>query len=415
MTMRISTRQAYEAGLERLQLRQLELTQQQERLTSGKRVARASDDPAAAARAERALASSSRQDASQRALDASRNTLTLAESTLGEVGELLQQVRETLISAGNGSYSDAERVGLAERLATLRSQLFAAANRGDGAGGFLFAGQGSAEPPFVDAPSGVSFRGAAGEALTALDDALPQSVDGQAAWLRAASGNGLFETRVVGATPDQAGAWIDGGRVTDPTAFFSATSPPAVADPATLDYRVTFAGAGAATTFTVTKDGAATALSGMPYASGQQVELDGMAFTVTGAPGAGDAFELRLSTPTQSVFASLDRAIAQLRTPQRSGSAIAQGVQSALAGIDGSMGALQTLRARVGEALNRADRIEGRIATDKVAAEEQRSKAEDLDMVAAIASFQNQQSGYQAALQAYATVQRLSLFDYVNR
>jgi flagellar hook-associated protein 3 FlgL len=412
--MRISTRHAFEAGLERLQTRQLELTQQQERLTSGKRVARASDDPAAAARAERALAAVSRQDANQRALDASRNTLTLTESALGASSELLQATREALVAAGNGAYSDAERVGVAERLAALRSQLLAAANRGDGAGGFLFAGQGSAEPPFIDGPLGVAFRGAAGETRAPLDDTLPQSVDGQAAWLRSASGNGLFETRAAGANPAQAQAWIDGGRVTDPQTFFAATSPPLVADPANLEYRITFAGSGAATTFSVLKDGAATALTNQPFVSGQAIEIDGMAFAVTGAPGAGDAFELRPSSPTQSVFATIDRAIAELRTPSRSGAAVAQGVQQALMGIDSSMGALQSLRARVGEALNRADAIEGRIGVDKVAAQEQRAKAEDLDMVEALSSFQNQQSGYEAALKAYASVQRLSLLQFVG-
>ena len=35
-------------------------------------------------------------------------------------------------------------------------------------------------------------------------------------------------------------------------------------------------------------------------------------------------------------------------------------------------------------------------------------------MVKAISEFQNQQSGYDAALKAYASVQRLSLFDYLN-
>ena len=39
-------------------------------------------------------------------------------------------------------------------------------------------------------------------------------------------------------------------------------------------------------------------------------------------PGAGEAFELKLSQPTQSVFDTIDGAIAQLRTPQRSGAAI---------------------------------------------------------------------------------------------
>ena len=78
------------------------------------------------------------------------------------------------------------------------------------------------------------------------------------------------------------------------------------------------------------------------------------------------------------------------------------------------MASLQSLRSRVGEAMNRADMIEGRIDSQKVAAQTQKSQAEDLDMVEAISSFQNQQTGYEAALKAYASVQRLSLFDYVR-
>lgn len=412
--MRISTRQTFDAGIDRLQLRQRELQESQQKLASGKRVERASDDPAAAARAERALAAIGRQDANQRALDASRNMLTLTEGALGDANELMQQVRETLVAAGNASYSDTERAGLAERLRALRDQLLAAANRGDGSGGYLFAGQGAAEPPFVDAAGGVVFRGSAGELQAPLDEAMPLSTDGRAAWLAASGGNGLFETRVLTAAPDQAQSWIDAGRVTDPQAFFAATSPPAVGDPANLDYRIDFTVGAGGTTYTVTKDGAATALTNVPYVSGQSIELDGMAFAVSGTPAAGEAYELRLSQPTQSVFDTLDRAIAELGTPLRSRAAVSQGVQRALSEIDGSMSALQSLRARIGESMNRADMIEGRIGAEKVTAQAQKSQAEDLDMVEAISSFQNQQTGYEAALKAYATVQRLSLFDYVN-
>ena len=35
-------------------------------------------------------------------------------------------------------------------------------------------------------------------------------------------------------------------------------------------------------------------------------------------------------------------------------------------------------------------------------------------MVKAISDFQNQQTGYDAALKTYSTVQRLSLFEYLN-
>jgi flagellar hook-associated protein 3 FlgL len=412
--MRISTRQSFDAGIERLQLRQRELAEGQQKLTSGKRVERASDDPAAAARAERALAAIGRQEANWRALDASRNMLTLTEGALGDANELMQQVRETLVGAGNATYSDAERAGLAEQLRSLRDQLLLTANRADGSGGYLFAGQGAAEPPFVDAVGGVIFRGTPGELQAPLDEAMPLSTDGQAAWLAAPSGNGLFETRVLTAAPGQAQSWIDSGRVTDPQVFFAATSPPVVADPDNLDYRIDFAVGAGGTTYTVTKDGAATALTNVPFVSGQSIEIDGMALAVSGAPQAGEAYELRVSQPTQSVFDTLDRVITELSTPLRSGAAVAQGVQRALSEIDGSMASLQSLRSRIGEAMNRADMIEGRIDSQKVAAQTQKSQAEDLDMVEAISSFQNQQTGYEAALKAYASVQRLSLFDYVR-
>ena len=412
--LRITTAQSFDSGVARLQTRQSDLAQAQERLTSGKRVAKASDDPTAAARAERALATSARAQANQRALETSRSAMALTEGMLGDAGELMQQARETLIAAGNAAYSDAERASLAERLTGIRQQLLAIANRGDGDGGFLFGGQGASEPPFVDAAGGVSFRGTAGEVLVASGEPLPRAVDGMAAWLASPSGNGQFETRNVAPAPNASGAWIDAGRVTDPQAFFAATSPPVVANPAALTYRVEFSTTAGVTTVSVLKDGAATAVAGAAYVSGRAIEIDGMAFNVSGAPAAGDAFELTLATPTLGVFDTFDRVIAELKTPLRTGAAVTQGVQRGLADLDGSMGALLSLRSRVGELLNRTDSIEGRIAAQALAAQTERSNAEDLDMVQAISDFQNQQTGYDAALKTYATVQRMSLFQYLN-
>lgn len=412
--LRISTAQSFDSGIDRLQKRQAELAQAQERLTSGKRVAKASDDPTAAARAERALASHSRSQADQRALETSRHAMTLTESSLADAGELLQQAREALVAAGNASYSDAERAGVAARLSAIRQQLLAIANRGDGDGGYLFGGQGASQAPFVDGVGGVSFIGTAGEVQVASAEPLPRAIDGQAAWLASASGNGLFETRNVAAVPAAGGSWIDAGRVIDPQAFYAATSPPVVADPAALTYSVSFTLGAGGTTLSILKDGAATAVTNAPYVAGQAIEIDGMAFAISGQPVAGDAFELRLATPSLGVFDTLDQAIAELNTPLRSGAAVTQGVQRALSDLDGSLGALQSLRSRVGEVLNHTDMVEGRVAGQALAAQVERSNAEDLDIVQAIAEFQNQQTGYDAALKTYSTVQRMSLFQHLS-
>lgn len=412
--MRISTAQTFNTGIDQLQQRQRDLARTQQQLSSGKRVERASDDPSAAARAERALASEARGQASQRALETSRHAMTLTEGALGDAGELMQQAREALVAAGNGSYSDAERVGVADRLSALRQQLLATANRGNGDGGFLFAGQGGSQPPFVDAVGGVSFRGTPGAVQLVSDEPLPRSIDGQAAWLASPSGNGLFETRNASSAPNVSGTWIDAGQVRDLAAFYTATSPPAAANPATLTYRLAFSGTAASPTFSVTKDGAATALVNVAYVSGQTIAIDGMEFTVEGNPASGDGFEIRLATPSLGVFDTLARAIAELKTPLRSNAAVTQSVQRALSDLDGSMVALQSLRSQVGEVLNHADRVEGRIAAQSISAQTERSNAEDLDMLAALSRFEAQQTGYQAALKTYASVQRLSLFDFLN-
>ena len=213
--MRVTTAFSYATSLSNLQKRQTELNEANGRMTSGKRVEKASDDPAAAGRAERALAIVNRSDANQRALEASRNAMTLTENAVGDATELLQQAREAMVAAGNGSVSDAERATQAQKLTEIRKQLFNVANRSDGAGGYLFSGQGASQPPFIDTASGVQFRGAAGQVDVASDEALPLTIDGADAWLHAPTGNGVFETRATSSTT----AWIDAGAVTNPSAL----------------------------------------------------------------------------------------------------------------------------------------------------------------------------------------------------
>lgn len=204
--MRITTAYAFESSIGNLQRRQQALTESQEQLTSGKRVRKPSDDPSAMAQAERALAAERRAESQMRALDASRNAMQLAEGALGQAGELMQQARELLVSAGNGSYTDAQRRTIGEAIRGLRNDLLALANRSDGAGRYLFGGQGSDVPPLADAPGGVAWFATAGQTQAAAGESSPLSIDGRAAWLAApdpanpGATLSLFDTmdRVVG-------------------------------------------------------------------------------------------------------------------------------------------------------------------------------------------------------------------------
>ena len=398
--MRISTANAYQTSVDSLLRRQEELQLAQEQMTSGKRVSRGSDDPTAAAQAERALASESRAKADQRGVEASRNAMKQTESALGNAVDVMQQIGELLVAAGNGSYGDSDRVSLAASISSLRDQLLTLANSDDGAGGYLFGGQGTAQAPFVDGVGGVSFSGAGGQAVVQAGELLPMSQDGSAAWLGARSGNGVFVT--TPASGNGSGAWIDAGAVTDPSALTGA------------DYSIEFSVSGGVTTYSVLMNGSPTAQAGVAYVDGQAIEFDGMSVTVQGAPSDGDSFEVTPSTSDLSVFDVLDRIVGELKTSGSSSAQVAQTVASGLRDIDAVSANLQLQRTMAGESLHHIDATEQRLSDSKLSAQTQRSLAEDLDMVQALSDFKAKQTGYEAALSTYSLVQGMSLFDYLR-
>jgi flagellar hook-associated protein 3 FlgL len=395
--IRITTANAFSESVSNLQRRQSEMSRASEQMTSGKRVLVASDDPTAAARAERARALMQRADSTTRAIDASKNSMTLTEAALGDATSLVQQARELIVAAGNASYSDAERGDIGNQLAAIRKQLMGVANRGDGSGGYVFSGQGSSQPPFLDQPGGVGYTGVGGSVQVASDEPLPLTLDGNQVWLAAPSGNGVFAT-----SGNSASAWVDAGRVTNPAAVTGSS------------YQVQFAVTAGVTTYSIVQDGTTTVQSGQPYVSGQAIEVDGLAFNISGSPANGDTFDTTPSTPDLSVFDAIDKVVKELKTPSRTGAQVTQTMQTGLRDLDAVSNHLQSARSMTGEVLNRIDGVEGRVADLKLFGEKTASDAEDLDMVQAISDFKNKETGYQAALQTYASMQKLSLFNYIN-
>jgi flagellar hook-associated protein 3 FlgL len=339
--------------------------------------------------------------------------MNIASSALGNATELLQTARETLVAAGNGSYTDAERQAQAMKLRDIRTQLLSVANRPDGGGGYVFGGQGSSSPPFIDTTTGVIYQGQGGESLASSDEHINLSVDGELIWLKGKAGNGVFNT--APGTNSNTGlansgnAWITSGTVVTPSQL-----PYPAASPAPT-YGINFHKSGSTVTYDVLEDGNPIA-SGLNYKTGTQIAIPGkgMAVAIAGDPADGDTFNVTEAQNNLNIFTALDNTIAALETPMQNGGAIQQAVNTGLTQLDASLSNIQSAASAVGEQLNRMDGIESRIADLKLAAQTEKSNAEDLDMVQAISDFKNQDAGYQAALQSYASIQKLSLFQYIN-
>jgi flagellar hook-associated protein 3 FlgL len=396
--MRLGSANLFDRALQNLYTRQTDLSSQQEKLTSGKNVNRASDDPTGVAQAERALTRITRIASDQRALDLQRNAVSLAESNLGDATGLVQKIRELVVSAGNGGYTAANRSSIAQQITGLRDQLLALANSTDTNGIPLFGGLGSASAPFTDTASGVVFNGIAGQ-QAAGTDSVPSAMDGQAVWMNVATGNGTFNTSLGVANTGT--AWTETGQVVTPGLVTGD------------NYSITFSVTAGVTTYNVVNTtSGATVATAQPYKDGQAITFDGLAITARGAPAQGDTLSITPSTTT-NLFKVIDDAITGIGS-STSNNKVSQAVTLALAEIDTGMLHLQAARSQAGEWLNRADNIQNAQEGRSVQLAADKSRAEELDMVKGISDFTRLQTGYQAALQSYAQVQKLSLFNYIN-
>jgi len=113
------------------------------------------------------------------------------------------------------------------------------------------------------------------------------------------------------------------------------------------------------------------------------------------------------------LFAIMQRGIDALEDHTLSVGARTQALAYVNADLQTGQDRLLLVRGRLGELLQRADSLDSLLQDRSVAGQQALSDLTDLDMVRAISEFQTRQLGLQAALQSYAQVQRLSLFQFI--
>ena len=129
---RVSTYSYYRAGELSLMQRQRDMLTTQAQVASGKRINSPSDDPIGAAVASSTRTALSQFDNYKSNQQRASYLLNLGESTLGQMVDAAQQIKEKLIAAGNGSYSNSERAAIGNDLQGMLAQLVGLANTSDG-------------------------------------------------------------------------------------------------------------------------------------------------------------------------------------------------------------------------------------------------------------------------------------------
>ncbi|WP_321806705.1 flagellar hook-associated protein FlgL [Burkholderia sp. BCC1993] len=411
--MRISTTQFYQLNVGQMNDQQAQLAQLYQQISSGVSLSTPADNPVGAAQAVQLSMTSATLSQYAANQSTALASLQAEDQTLQSVGNVLGSVKSLIVRAGDGSLADSDRAALAAQLEGYRDQLVSLANSTDGAGNYLFAGYQNSTAPFTkNAAGSISYVGDTGTRTVQIDDSrsVPQGDSGLSVFM---------SVQALGSSPVQAAGAANTGTAT--------IGPVTVTDPSAAtnghQFTITFGGTAAAPTYTVTDNSVAPPTPGpaQAYTSGAAIALgNGMKVAVSGTPSPTDTFSVTPAPQASGVdvFSTLDSMITALKTPV-SGNPTATAALSNVMGtaatkIGNSMRNVTTVLASVG---GREQEVKAMQTVNQTAALQTTSNLSDLtstNMVTTISQYLQVQNALSGAQKAYAQLQNMSLFQYIN-
>lgn len=398
--MRLSSATIYDQNLNSMLSQQAAYQQAALEVSSGTRVVNPSDDSLAAAQAVtvRQSIAANEQYADSRA--AITTSLSQEESTLDSINDAITSAMSLVVQAGNGTLSDADRESLATSLQGIYDTLVTLANSTDSNGNYLFSGYQSQTPAFAE--------NADGELVYQGDDnVVTQQVSATQSMASGDNGATVFL-----AVSSSAGFVAKAGDNTGTLTFDG----PDIADTSAANYGEAFT-----LTFSVAADGTTEySIDGqdpVAYTDGETLEVNGLSLTLSGTPAEGDSLTVSAAADADpDVFATLQNLISALQTPvedEADQAALSNTLSTANRELSNAQDNVLTVLTSVGTRLSQVEVLDT-IGDDLALSYTERlSGLVDADYTESISRYVTLQVSMQAAQQTFASVQQLSLFEYI--
>ncbi len=399
--MGISTRQVYTQGIEAFQQQQQKLARLQEQISTGVRLSKPSDDPAAAAKVLELEQSVSLNLQYQSNINLAEQRLSQQDAVLAGYDNLLTRVRELAIQANNAPVDAVSRNAIAAEIDERLNELLSLANTIDANGDYLFAGYQNNSAPFTTATTGsrdhVDFNGDAGVRAIQISRVRQLDVDipGQEIFMEIPSATALRELTAAG----NAGTGV--------------IAPASVVDSSVYvagDYEIRFTAPGVYDVFDVT--GGVNIVTGAIYTDSQNIDFQGIRTSITGTPAAGDVFTLSAGQfeDVFSIVASLSETLKSGPTDAIRAANIAQ----SLADLDAAFEKSLDARTQIGGRLNALDSQREDNAAQVLATRSTLSSLRDTDLAQAISQLTLEQTTLDAAQAVFARITSSSLFNFLK-
>ncbi|MGA7817311.1 flagellar hook-associated protein FlgL [Caballeronia sp.] len=427
--MRISSSQYFTMNVQAMDDQQSTLATMYQQIATGNKLQTAGDNPIGAAQAVQLTAQSATlaQYATNQA--SATTSLGLEDSTMKGVVSTIQAIQTAVTSAGDGSLSDANRADIATQIQTLRNQLLGLANTTDSSGNSIFSGfQGNATtftnntPPAV----GVTYGGDNGQRVVQITDSrsIPVGDTGTAVFQ---SVSPTESTPVATATAGNTGTGILGPvSVTDPTNpgnadTYSITFSTAVPAPPTgspLQYQV----------LDMSQMNTATPPApGLPvggptqYVPGNAISFAGESVTISGTPANNDTFTVAPANATTpgatDIFATLDNLVAALNQPTTTpaeAAASTNALSTAATKIENNYNNMLAVQTSVGGREQEVNATQTSMQTTSTQNANSLADLTSVDMASAISQYELTSTALQGAQQAFASIEKMSLFQYIS-
>lgn len=411
MAVRMSTSQLFNRGLNPILDAQTAVSKTQQQIASNKRVLTPADDPIAATRILQLNQEMASIEKYNNSISGLSSRLQREEVALDGVNDLIQRAQELVTQSGNGALAGDQRAYIAVELESVVDAMAQYMNSKDAGGEYLFSGNKGSTQPFVKDNEGkYVYQGDQGQRFVQIGPVTSVAAND--------SGYDLF-VNIKSARPGVISSASDGNTAQPPASISKASirnqelfdkfhpgsaivefRPANEINPPGLNY-----------TIKQVEDGRVLAQN-IPYVSGREIEVAGMAFRVDGRPAEGDSFTLA-STNQKGLLEGLQDYVETLKTSQSglSDDALKAEMNATLENLNRGQDQVLKTTAAIGARLNQTEAAQASNADFELLVSQSLSELADLDYAAAISQLSEESFVLEAAQTTFTKITRLSLFN----
>ena len=428
--MQVSTKLFNQQQIRQFSKLTADIQEKQEKISSGRAILNASDDPVAAVNLSAANEQKILLERFEENVYLAQNRLEAGDKVLQESISVMTRITELATQARNPTYDAFSRRAILTEITELREVLVDLANTQDARGQSLFAGFSNEKIAFVEGPDGkIHYNGDRGTHTVQISESMnvPTSLDGITVFGRVETANGR---RDIFEIVDSVAASINPLRDLDERASASAKASVSFTIPRqNQNWELDLAGSlGQVRISAVLSEGneqkfadAVNAQSDLTGVVASFDQLTGRTILTDIEAGEIEIENLEIEGQELSnyagqyhlIFNSVDENQQEVGEP-RVLRDLDQLLGRGISNLKSAMDHLSIQQAVFGAQMSKAEVQRGALATRKLAVTQDISKLGDADLAKLVTDLQAQLTNRDAAQQAFAKMGQQSLFDYLR-